>query len=580
MSAGRRRPRRNWAGIALLAALAALGLPLVWAALWRPYSVAGDAPFDGFTRAVGVVHVHTALSDGGGDAGEVVAAARAAGLDFVAITDHNVLDAKSLEGYRQGVLVLVGTEISTNAGHLLALGLADPAFRFSGDMRDALDDVRELGGIAFAAHPTSSVPTFRFTGWDLPGGWGVELLNGDSQWRAAGWWRLARTAFAYRVNPEYALLGSLTPPTDALERWDAVLAGRAAPGIVGADAHSRVAVSKRVALRFPSYASVFALARNHVLLPAPLGGAAEADAEAVIAALRQGRSYMSLDALAPGDGFSFSVEAGARRFTMGETVTLQPGLVARVGGRLPPRARLTLLRDGTPFAQGNASLTAEIQERGVYRVEARLPWWGIPWIVSNPIYVFDPGTIEERARRAAWPPASRPPDPALVLESFEGASSFAPEFDARSSMERDVLDAAGGEDGRGAGRIRFRLGTPDAGAPHVWCALVRRASLDLGGRQGLVFSVKADGVYRMWVQLRDENPASGGEGTEWWFASVRTSPTWQRIAVPFSGLRSIDPRTDGRFDADRVRAIVFLIDEASVKPGTAGTVWLDEIGVY
>jgi hypothetical protein len=152
---------------------------------------------------------------------------------------------------------------------------------------------------------------------------------------------------------------------------------------------------------------------------------------------------MALDALAPGDGFSFTVEAGGRRWTMGETVPLQTGLVARVGGRLPPRARLTLLRDGRPCAEGDAALTADVGERGVYRVEARLPWWGIPWIVSNPIYVFDPGTIEQRARRAAWPPAARPPDPALVLESFEGASTFAPEFDAKSAMERDVVDAGG-----------------------------------------------------------------------------------------------------------------------------------------
>jgi predicted metal-dependent phosphoesterase TrpH len=149
-----------------------------------------------------VVHVHTTLSDGGGEPGEVISAARAAGLDFVAITDHNVLDAKSLEGYRQGVLVLVGTEISTNAGHLLALGIPDPVFRFSGDMRDALDDVRELGGLAYAAHPTSPVPTFRFTGWDLPGGWGVELLNGDSQWRAAGsgGWHAPRSSTASTRN--------------------------------------------------------------------------------------------------------------------------------------------------------------------------------------------------------------------------------------------------------------------------------------------------------------------------------------------------------------------------------------------
>lgn len=573
------RPRR-WSRIAALAAVGALSLPLAWAALWRPYAVSGEPPHDGFVRAVGVVHVHTTLSDGGGTPGEVIEAARVAGLDFVALTDHNLLDAKSLEGYRNEVLVLVGTEVSTNAGHLLGLGIPDPVFRFSGDMRDALDDVRELGGLAYAAHPTSPVPTFRFTNWDLPGGWGLELLNGDSQWRAAGFWRLARTALLYRANPEYALLGSLTPPTEALERWDALLAQRATAGIVGADAHSRVAVRKKMALRFPSYASLFALARNHVLLHAPLSGVAATDAAAVLAGLEQGRAYMALDALAPGNGFFFAVEGLGRRWTMGETVPLGPGLVARAGGRLPPQARIALLRDGEPYAEGRASLSADIRGRGVYRVEVRLPWWEIPWVLSNPIYVFDPGTIEQRARRAAWPSAPRPPAPAMVLESFDGAPAFAAEFDPKSWMERDVLDPYGGEDGRGAGRLQFQLGVPEAPNPHVWCALVSRAPLDLGGRQGLVFSFKGDGVYRLWVQVRDANPASGDEGTEWWFASVRTSPTWRRVAVPFSELRSINPRTDGRLDPDKVRGLVFLLDEASVKPGTKGTVWLDEIGVY
>ena len=61
--------------------------------LWRPYGVQGNAPSDGYTRASGVVHVHTSLSDGGGTPLDVVAAARAAGLGFVAITDHNDVDA-------------------------------------------------------------------------------------------------------------------------------------------------------------------------------------------------------------------------------------------------------------------------------------------------------------------------------------------------------------------------------------------------------------------------------------------------------------------------------------------------------
>jgi hypothetical protein len=162
-------------------------------ALWHPAVVVGSLPQDGYTRVGGVLHVHTTLSDGGGTPDEVIEAARTSGLDFVAITDHNNLDAKPSEGYHGGVLVLVGTEISTQSGHLLGLGIPDPGYRFSGDAKDALNDVRDLGGVAFAAHPLSPREDFRWTGWEQPGPWGLEILNGDSQWRAAGWGRLART---------------------------------------------------------------------------------------------------------------------------------------------------------------------------------------------------------------------------------------------------------------------------------------------------------------------------------------------------------------------------------------------------
>jgi hypothetical protein len=69
-------------------------------------------------------------------------------------------------------------------------------------------------------------------------------------------------------------VSSLTPPTAALQRWDTLLARRDVPGIAGADAHSRLPVTRRRSVRFPSYASVFALAQNHVLLERPLHGAA------------------------------------------------------------------------------------------------------------------------------------------------------------------------------------------------------------------------------------------------------------------------------------------------------------------
>jgi hypothetical protein len=134
--------------IVLLAALALLGAWLLHVVSWRPLPLVGEPPDEGWARTAGVVHVHTTLSDGGGTPEEVIRAARATGLAFLGITDHNNLDAKPFEGYRDGVLVLVGSELSTPVGHLLGLGLdRDPAFRFNGDGLGALEDVRDLGGI-------------------------------------------------------------------------------------------------------------------------------------------------------------------------------------------------------------------------------------------------------------------------------------------------------------------------------------------------------------------------------------------------------------------------------------------------
>jgi hypothetical protein len=546
----------------------------------RPRPVVGEPPSDGYTRVAGIVHAHTTLSDGGGPPAEVVAAARSVGLGFVAITDHNNLDAKAAEGYTDGVLVLVGTELSTTAGHLLLLGISDPRFRFSGDARDGLEDARDLGGIAFAAHPLSARDDLRWTGWDLPGSWGLELLNGDSEWRSAGSWRLLRTAALYGLNHRRALLGSLLPPTATLARWDALLAERDVPGIVGADAHSRVPVRKGWTLRFPSYEALFSVAREHVLLDAPLTGDAAKDGRAIVDALGRGRAYVGLDALAPADGFSFVAEAAGRRVTMGETIGPEPAPVLRAGGQLPRGARLRLLHDGRVLKEGEGPLEVTAPGPGVYRVEAFVPGEDVPWVLSNPIYVFDDTARRARTERAAWPAEPPAPAPAQVLDDFEGRTVFAPEFDSSSAVDASVLAPGAGVGGRTAGRLAFRLGAPGPGRPYTWCALVNRQPRDLSGRTGLTFAIKGDGVYRLWVQVRDENPASADEGTEWWFTSVRTSSEWRRVALPFARFRSINKRTDGRLDLDKVRQLVFVLDPAAVKPGTAGAIWLDDVGVY
>jgi hypothetical protein len=554
--------------VVAVASLVVLAAAALRVAMWRPSSVVGSAPDDGFVRVPGVIHVHTTLSDGSGTPDEVIRAARAAGAKFVVLTDHNNVDAKPFEGDHEGVLVIAGSEISTTKGHILGLGIEDPTYRFSGDPLDALEDIRDLSGFAVVAHPMSPRGDLQFTGWDLPGPWGIELVNGDSEWRTAGW-RSLLTPALYGLNRRYALLHLMNSPGPALARWDRLLADRDVAGLAGTDAHGG----------FPSYESLFSLMRSYVVLNAPLTGRFDEDRRAILDALRHGRSYIGLDGLADAGGFSFVAETPGRRWMMGDTVAPLAELRLKAGGRVPAGSHFVLVRDGEPMADTEGVLDVDVPGAGVYRTEVHINGAAVPWILSNPIYVFDSATHAKREEKAAWPPRPEAPAAATVLDDFEGKTAFQPAADSRSSVEPQVLDPRGGADGRGAARFEFHVGEPTADHPSVFAALVDWTRRDLSGRSGLVFSVRADGEYRMWVQVRDENKAAE-DGTEWWFQSVRTSSEWRRIAVPFARLRSTNASTDGRLDLDKVRALVFIVDRGSVKPGTHGTIWLDDVGVY
>jgi len=80
------------------------------------------------------LHTHSSVSDGTDLPADLVALAAAAGLDVVALTDHDTfagLDEAEAEGQRRGIEVLRGVELSCSyAGqsvHLLAYGVAEDA---------------------------------------------------------------------------------------------------------------------------------------------------------------------------------------------------------------------------------------------------------------------------------------------------------------------------------------------------------------------------------------------------------------------------------------------------------------------
>ena len=227
----------------LLLVVLAVAIPVVFwigsALVSRSLPLEGGPPSDGLVRLAGAVHVHTSLSDGAGTPEDVVQAGREAGLSFLALTDHNNDAALSLDGYHDGVLVLVGTEISTYQGHLLGLGMRPMTFPPARDARNALDDVRYLGGAAFVAHPTSPRDDLAWSGWEIEDPWGLEVLNMDSLWRRASWLTWLRGLAAYPFDPAYALAHGLDRPDAAIARWDESLRRRNVAGLAGVDAHGR-----------------------------------------------------------------------------------------------------------------------------------------------------------------------------------------------------------------------------------------------------------------------------------------------------------------------------------------------------
>ena len=108
------------------------------------------------------LHAHTRASDGMDSAETMLAAAVAAGLDCTAITEHDQIDgalrAQSVAVERGlPIEVIVGSEVTSRQGHMVALWLTEPvpAFRSAAATVEA---IWRQGGVAIIAHPASIVP--------------------------------------------------------------------------------------------------------------------------------------------------------------------------------------------------------------------------------------------------------------------------------------------------------------------------------------------------------------------------------------------------------------------------------------
>ncbi|MBP5867967.1 phosphoesterase [Streptomyces sp. LBUM 1483] len=109
----------------------------------------------------GDCHLHSWYSDGRRTLGELAALARAAGLDFINSSEHNTPSAHAHWAEHAGddLLVMLGEEVTTRNGHVVALGIDPGTFvdwryrardnRFGRYARQ----IRRAGGLVVPAHP-------------------------------------------------------------------------------------------------------------------------------------------------------------------------------------------------------------------------------------------------------------------------------------------------------------------------------------------------------------------------------------------------------------------------------------------
>ncbi|WP_309897569.1 CehA/McbA family metallohydrolase [Archangium sp.] len=334
----------------------------------------------------GAFHVHTTRSDGRGTVKEVAAAAKAAGLRFVVLTDHNDFGPRE-PAYMDGVLLVPGVELSTAHGHLVAFGMERPlegvrAWMDGGELEAA---VEKAGGVSVLAHPVQRRNPWRHDEAARRAD-GFELYSADTFFRDALRHPVSRllpavgASLGQPVHGVMLLVGPQPEPTARLLELT-----REKP---------RVALCSHDAHGLPRYEDVFqALAMylppSEGTTPQPLPEDPRAAAEVVVKGLASGRALCAFRALGEPEGFALEgLDAERREARVGDVLTV----------RLPPNAgdqvRIEVRGAGRLRPDGRS---VELVEAGAVQVEAWVKAPGSffgtqwrPWLVPSPIRVLPP----------------------------------------------------------------------------------------------------------------------------------------------------------------------------------------------
>ena len=353
--------------------------------------------FPGFTEYKGVMHVHTFL--GGHSTGtfeELVKAANANDLDFVAMTEHYDSNydtsALTLNGIFGKALFINGQEVDTNDGgrFLLLPGSPESPGFTKLDSKTFLDKVHSEGRIAINNYPDRN--RSGVAGFD-----GIEAYSLHINLKQANiLTAIGDVLWSFGSYPEATIATYLRPNRQYIETYDRIASEQRLLLTAGADAHSNKGYyliaddegNKHLGFKIDPYETVLRIVRMHVLVESgtPL------TRESVIEALRRGHAFVGFDVLGNSSGFRYWAENGTDTRIMGDEIALGSGV--KLSAVTPGASKMVVLRNGAKIAEfpDVVEMSLNITESGTYRVEAYLdqlgePFDQTPWIMSNPIYV-------------------------------------------------------------------------------------------------------------------------------------------------------------------------------------------------
>jgi hypothetical protein len=306
----------------------------------------------------GDLHVHTLHSDGNQTASAVAATAREAGLDFIALTDHNNTTHQLETLAAPGLLVITGEEVTTPGGHANVWGMRgwreEVDFRVlpaPGAIAPLVEAARARAALFSINHPVLECGGCSWE-HDVPAGVdAVEVWNGP-----------------------------FGPQPQAIAFWDRLLRqGRRLTAVGSSDWHRPPAP----------------LGRGSVRVRAP-----ELSSAAILRAVREGHVVVMGDVrtappmLTARAGSATAAIGGMLRLRSGQAVEVEVAAPAFAGGRVE------LIRDGEPA--GDAPLTSGAPSRfrfdaaasGYVRAQVRAADGSVA-ALTNPVYL----SVENRPSR-------------------------------------------------------------------------------------------------------------------------------------------------------------------------------------